>query len=149
MIVDILDWQDIKIGTLELPDDSTPEYIQQRLAPYKVRPLGTDVLRDTIKARKDYADDLIERFKYRNVSEGINALQAMYMHHKMRALTVTFYGVPMTLDILNMVVSGDIEVACLSLMNCSPDTGLLPYHWLTQDRVDWLVSDMKKYLGWT
>jgi len=138
------------IGTLSFPDDTPEEKWQAALAPYTLPPVDPTAqrIRISIKDRKEYADDLIERFKFKNISEGINALQAMYMHHKMRALPVTFYGVPMTLDLLNMVVSGDIEVACLSLMYCTPDDGTMPFHWLNAARVSWLVTEMKSYLGW-
>lgn len=147
----ILDYLGNDTGsTLELPDDTTEEVWQSKLAKYAIAPVNpaSESLKITIVQRKSYAEDLIERFKFKNVSEGINALQAMYMHHKMRALSVTFYSVPMTLDLMNMVVSGDIEVACLSLMSCTPDDMSQPFHWLNEDRINWLVTDMKSYLGW-
>lgn len=145
---DILNHLGQKVGEIELPDGTSEEAWQSKLAAYAVPPVAIDILKETIEQRRHYAEDLIQRFKYKNITEGINALQAMYMHHKMRALPVSFYSVPMTLDILNMVVSGDIEVACLSLMNCTADDGSMPFHWLNQERVNWLVADMKSYLGW-
>lgn len=147
---DILNYLGDKIGEMELPDDTSEDVWLEKLSKYSVAPVNPalESLKLTIKQRREYADDLIERLKFKNISEGINALQAMYMHHKMRALSVTFYGVPMTLDLMNMVVSGDIEVACLSLMNCTPDDMSQPFHWLSADRVSWIVADMKSYLGW-
>ena len=147
---DCLNYLGQKVGELELPEGTSEEIWAEKLSKYAVAPVdpAQESLKLSIKQRREYADDLIERLKFKNISEGINALQAMCMHHKMRALSVTFYGVPMTLDILNMVVSGDIEVACLSLMNCTPDDMSQPFHWLNQDRVNWIVADMKQYLGW-
>jgi hypothetical protein len=105
-------------------------------------------LKNTIRQRKEYADDLLERLKQKNISEGINALQGMWMHSRMRALPITFMGLPFTQDIMNMAVSGDIEIACLTLMNATPDDMTQPYHWWSQDRINWLITDMKNYLGW-
>jgi hypothetical protein len=102
-----------------------------------------------IKTRKEYSENLMERFKAKNISEGINAVQAMHMHDRLRALPVTFSSQSFTLDILNMAISGDVEVACLSLMSCTADDMSLPKHWLSQARINWLVNDMKTFLGWT
>jgi hypothetical protein len=153
MIRDIKNYLDEVIGQMELPDETTESEWAEKLAPFCKSPKSTlekqtEAITATIRQRREYAEDLIERFKLKNISEGINGLQAMYMHHKMRALGVTFCGVPMTLDLLNMVVSGDIEVACLSLLYCTPDDMTMSYHWLNSARVAWLVADMKAYLGW-
>lgn len=101
-----------------------------------------------IKERKAYAEDLLERFKARNVSQGINLLQGMHMHSRMRGLSITVSGVSFTLDIMNMAVSGDIEIACVSLQYATPDDMTQAYHWLSAERIGWLVSDMKLFLGW-
>ena len=71
------------------------------------------------------------------------------MHHRVRELQINFYGIPMKIDILNLVISGDLEVATLALMNCTPDDGSMPFHWLTQARINWLVTEMKSFLGWS
>lgn len=151
MIRNILNNQDQVIGTLELPD-GTPESVwEERLSAYKIseQELSERGLEQSIKARKLYAEDLLERFKKKNISEGINVLQAINMHAKVRALPVTFMGHSMTVDLLNCAISGDIEVAVLTLLYCTDiDDMTQPYHWLNQERVNWLVADMKGYLGW-
>jgi hypothetical protein len=102
----------------------------------------------SIKIKKEFADDLIERLKKKNISENINAMQGLWMHQKIRALPVTLYGITFTVDLMNMVVSGDIELACISLQNTTPDDMSLPYHWLSADRISWIVTELKKFLGW-
>lgn len=147
---DIINHESQVIGQLELPKDTPEEVWEKKLAPYRAAPESAAILslKMGIKQRREYAEDLIERFKFKNVSEGINAAQAMHMHHKMRALPVTFMGIPMVLDLLNLVVSGDVEVACLALMYSQPDDMSMPFHWLNRDRIDWLTADMKQFLGW-
>jgi len=56
--------------------------------------------------------------------------------------------VPMIIDMLNLVVSGDIEVACLTLQLLSLDDMTQPFHWLNEDRRTWMVNECKTYLGW-
>lgn len=102
----------------------------------------------TIKTRREYAEGLIERMKYNNVTAGINAFQGFKMHQRLRAFTFNFYGVSYTIDLLNLVVSGDVELACLALQNAAPDDFTSTDHWLTQARIDFLVNDMKTFLGW-
>ena len=95
-----------------------------------------------------FARDLFRQFKQKNKDEGINGLQALWLHHRMRAWNVTFMGVPFVEDVINMGASGDIETACLSLLYGTPDDMSLPYHWLNQERINWLVAEMKAHLGW-
>ena len=146
----ILDINGQVIGQLTLPIGTSEEVWQEKLNQYKVSVEldASQATKFSIKQRKEFADQLLEEFKAKNISEGINGLQAMYMHHKLRALPVTFMGVPMTLDLLNMAISGDVEVATLALIYCTPDDMTAPYHWLNTERRDWLVSKMKTFLGW-
>lgn len=148
---DILNYQNIKVGTLELPDNTSEEVWASTLATYLVSPTeqaAEKMLLFTIKQRKEYAEGLLERFKKRNIVAGINAMQGMWLHHRMRAMDITFYGMPFTIDILNLAISGDIEIACLAIIHSTPDDGSMPFHWFTQDAKDFLINDMKEYLGW-
>lgn len=149
---DILNYLGVKIGELELPFETTEEQWQERLSAYSVDPsagLMQKYITATIKDRRLYADDLIERFKKYNMESGISASQAMWLQHKMRALNVNFYGLPMVIDMMNLIVSGDAEVATLALMNCEVDDMSMPYHFFSAAKRDWLVADLKKYLGWS
>jgi len=153
---DALNYLGEKVAELEEPSGVTwtEEMWQEKLAKYSKAPPSPQeqleyALSKTIKDRKEYAEDLLERFKKKNLSEGINAIQGMWMHSRMRAVSFTFYGLPVVIDILNMAVSGDVELACLALMNTAPDDGSQPFHWLTQARINWLVADMKSFLGWS
>lgn len=152
---DFLDYLGNKIGELEEPVGITwsEETWAEKLAPFAKAPESNDqiihkILEATIKQRKEYADDLIERFKNFNMTSGINILQALWLQHRMRALSITVYGVNFTVDIMNLVVSGDVEVACVALQYAQVDDMSLPYHFFNDARRNWLVADMKSYLGW-
>lgn len=151
---DILNYNNEKIGELEMPNSTSEEAWEKALAPYRVAPpsaqeIADSRLRFTIKERKVWAEEMMERFKQRNISAGINAAQSLWLHHRMRALEINFSGISMTQDILNMAVSGDIETATIALIHSTPDDGSQPFHWYTAATRQWLVDEMKSYLGWT
>lgn len=147
----ILDVNGIVVGKLTLPDSTSESEWQEKLASYVVDPslIQTQNIFFDIQARKRFAEEMIERFKKENIKAGINALQAIHMHTKIRALTGTFMGYPYTVDIINLVVAGDLEVAILCLLYCDNlDDGTMPYHWFTAGRRDSIVAELKAYLGW-
>lgn len=150
MIRDVLDYLGNKCGELELPDHTSEEVWIEKLAPYAKAPdnAQNSYINFSIQKRKEYADYLLERFKAKNILEGINAFQGLWMHHRMRAAEITFYETSYTIDVMNLAISGDIEIACLTLQNMVPDDMTLSKHWLSSDVINWIVSDMKSFLGW-
>ena len=143
-----------KIGELEFPDGTSEIIIMNALAPYANAPLSDperaeSLLRYSIVERKQFADELLERFKKKNILEGINAAQGFWMHHTLRAYPVTFMGVSFTIDIMNLAISGDLEIACLALMYGYTDDMSQAYHWMSGDRKQWLINELKTFLGWT
>lgn len=136
---------------LELPDNTPESVWQEKLNQYKyIAPNEADARRKaSIISRKEWADDLIQRFKDMNISSGININQALWLQHRMRALNITVGGIPMIMDMMNLVISGDIEVACVALQYAAADDMTQTYHWFSAGRRDWLVTEMKKYLGWS
>lgn len=151
---DILNYLGQKIGEMELPDSTTEQEWSAKLAPYAVAPVSAEeqaqlYIKKSIKQRKEYAEDLIERFKALNLNANINALQALWLQHRMRKLDITVGGVPFSIDILNLCISGDVEVACIALQYATPDDMSLPYHWFSEEKRQWLIADMKQFLGWS
>lgn len=96
-----------------------------------------------------FASDLFRAFKQKNIDEGINGAQALWLHHRMRALEISYPGQPlMTVDIMNMSLSGDIVTSCLALIYCQPDDMTETRHWFSAERKAWLITQMKAFLGW-
>lgn len=150
---DIKNHLNVKIGEIEFPDGTSELAIQKALAAYTNAPPSPEeqldsYLKHSIKTRKDFADELLERFKKKNILDGINALQGMHMHHILRAYPVTYAGQSFTIDIMNLAISGDLEIACLCLIFGYTDDMLQAYHWLSGDRKQWLINELKAFLGW-
>lgn len=100
-------------------------------------------------ARREFGQALMVAFKQKNIQEGITAAQAIWLHARMREFTVNFPGVPpMQVDIINMALSGDMEAGCLALIYGAPDDMSQPYHWVSAERLNWLVLQIKGFLGW-
>lgn len=101
------------------------------------------------QAKAEFGRKLLLAFKQKNIAEGITFAQAIYLHDKIKNLDVIIPGQPpMKIDIINMALVGDIEAGCFALMYCVPDDMSKSYHWLSQDRINWIVTQCKSFLGW-
>lgn len=126
--------------------------------PVEIRTLGD------LESNREFATDLMIRMKVMNAAVGINLGQALWVHHRMRALDIVIpqeladnfpgsglesvVGVAMTIDLLNLVISGDLEVAYVCLAACVPDAGNQPHHFLVADAVAWIRHEIGVFLGW-
>lgn len=122
---------------------------------------------DDLEEKVRFGKDLLIRFKYKNIAEGINWMQAIHLHSRIKDWIVTyptaaqfpvqsymavsqyFAGRSKSVDLVNMLtVSGDVESTYFSLMFGQNDDGSMPEHWVTDERRKWLISEIKTYLGW-
>lgn len=103
-------------------------------------------------AKREFGTNLMLAFKQKNLQEGIEWYQSVHLHSRLRAWDVVMPealgGGVETVDLLNMILSGDIESACLSAMFGIPDPMTGPRDWASQERIDWCVAQMKNFLGW-
>lgn len=111
----------------------------------------TIYVRTTVKENKQFADDMMQRLKEKNILEGLATIdQSAWVHHRMRKVDYTLSDdtTVVQLDVMNLVVTGDIETAEHALGQMSPDDMTEDYHWLTQARIDWIRNEIRTYLGW-
>jgi hypothetical protein len=149
----IIDWNGKMIGTLELPDGTLESEWASKLDEYKQEPPNPLVIKTEwlIKDRKQFADEMMQRFKYRNIGGNLNIVQALWLHHRMREWDVTLPagmgGFTYKVDVLNMAVSGDLETAYFAIRYGQLDAMYEPFHCIDQEMVDWLKNELKNYLG--
>jgi len=138
------------VGEITMPTGTSEEVWAAKMAPFKItnEEKLARALNLTIKERKAYADDLLERFKKKNLSEGINAAQGIWLQELMAEYKYTYGGRLCQTDICNLAVTGDIELACNALIHGPVDDMSEAYHWLTLERKNWLIADMKNFLRW-
>lgn len=111
-----------------------------------------------LNARREFGSNLMLAFKQKNISEGIQWYQALWLHHRMRnwqvnmpSALLTALGVSdpgMTVDLVNIIVAGDIETASLALTYGIADDMTSPFHWGSAERIGWMNDQMKRWLGW-
>lgn len=112
---------------------------------------ATLVVSKSVKQNKEFADDMMQRLKEKNILEGLDSIdKSAWVHHRMRKVDYTLSDTTTVaqLDVMNLVVTGDIETAEQALGQMSPDDMTKDYHWLTQERIDWIRNEIRNYLGW-
>lgn len=104
------------------------------------------------EARKEFGSDLMLAFKQKNISESCQWYNAVWLHSRVREWKVTFPealgGAVVHVDVQNMIMSGDIETACLCLIYGENDDMTSALHWISDERRQWLITQMKVWLGW-
>jgi len=120
-------------------------------------------LKATITERRLWAEDMMERLKEINVQSNLTLAQSIWVHQRLRKLEFTvaqphadaiadlqpLVGMTFQIDLLNLVVSGDIETAFAALLCCTPDDMSQPYHALSADMIAWIMGEISSYLGWS
>lgn len=87
------------------------------------------------------------RFKLKNLSEGINWPQAVWLHSRVKDWDVNVNGVGVfKVDLYNVLNSGDLESAVYMILSGVPDDMTQPYHWVTLDRMQWVAEEIQKEL---
>jgi len=109
------------------------------------------VIRNTVQQNKTFADEMMQSLKEKNISEGLSTIdQAAWVHHKLRKVDYTLSDetTVIQIDVMNLVISGDIETAESVLGQMTPDDMSEDHHWWTQERIDWVRNEIRAYLGW-
>jgi len=115
-----------------------------------------------LKSAQEFASQFMAQVKLRNKANSIGLSQAMWVHQKLRALEVNIpenvaqifpavealAGQTLTIDLLNMVISGDLETAYVTLLFATPDDMSQPYHWLSAENLAEIRTAIGQYLGW-
>ena len=115
-----------------------------------------------IKKTREWCELLIEDVKLMNQNAGLGLSQSLWFHHRMRALPLSvvqahadampplqpLVGLTLTIDLMNLVVSGDVETAYAALLCAQPDDMSEEYHCINQDLLDYLKYRIAQFLGW-
>lgn len=157
---DILDCEGNKLGDLELPDDTPEEVWAERLAPYAVEPPGAeeqllDYLSRSVSTSRVLADEIIEEFKKRNlkyfiengISNDVAIMKSLWVHHRLRAVDINVWGLPITIDLMNLCISGDLETAYVVLQYMEPDDMSQPWHYCSAEVIASLAQSIKDRTG--
>lgn len=141
MIENILDSLGNIIGTIELPDDSTPEFVQSQLDLYAYVPLrltSLTIVLNSVAAASDFGAKLIMQYAAQNVLAGITLAG--------KTIAVATY-----LQQLGYYLnSGSLYAAITEIQTLIADSGstkasLSPF--ITNDILYTYLNDIQSYLG--
>jgi hypothetical protein len=157
---DILNYLGQVVGELELPDGTSEEVWTARLAPYAAPPPSQQdqilaQLKRSVVDGKKASDEVMQAFKEANLADFIDlglsneaALsKSMWVHHRLRAVDINVGGLAMTIDLMNLCISGDLETAYVILTYMSPDDMSQPYHFLSQTKINALQALIASKIG--
>lgn len=157
---DILNWQGIKIGEMEMPDGTPEERWAKLLEPYAKHPPSDDeklqaALSRTVSESRIIADQIIEEIKKENlayflqneISNDIAILKSLWTHHRLRNIELTVSGITMNIDLMNLIITGDLETAYVVLSSITPDDMTQPYHFLSSDRIAAMAAKVKERIS--
>jgi thioredoxin-like negative regulator of GroEL len=108
-------------------------------------------VKKSVKENKEFAEDLIQKLKEKNLMEGLNSIdQAAWIHHRLRKVDYILSDnvTVVQIDVLNLVISGDVETAEEVLGQMPPDDMTEAQHWWTQERIEWVRNEIRSYLDW-
>jgi len=108
-------------------------------------------VKNTVQQNLEFSLNLIQRMKERNILQGLSSIdQASWIHHRLRKTPFILSDgtTEVFIDLLNLVISGDVETAYVVLGQMQADDMTQPYHWLNQERIDWMRNEIAVYLGW-
>ena len=154
-----------EIGWKMVGNDLVPPYVSSprpvglTLAQY----IGSVQIEISIAERRRWAEELMQRLKKMNIDSGLGLAQSLWVHSRLRALEITvleahaaampqltpLVGQTITIDLMNLVVSGDIETAFAALMCVVPDDMSEEYHALSTEMIGWIMNEIATYLGWS
>jgi hypothetical protein len=162
MTRDILDYLGNKLGEISEPEGIswTEEEWEGKLSPYAAAPPTVEeqtyvALERTVLQSRAWADEIIEEFKKENlayflensVPNDLAIMVSLHVHHRLRAIDITVGGLPLTIDLMNLVISGDLETAFVVLSYMEPDDMTMPYHWFSQERINSLKAKIATRVG--
>lgn len=111
---------------------------------------------------KAFAEQLIHYAQSIYMDQGIQPNQVVWMQHRLRAIEITFTpeivaaipyfasleGMTCTMDIINMVITGDLETAYLILPLIAEDDMSKSHHIINDEFIYLLRTEIGKFLGY-
>lgn len=158
-------------GFTVLSDASFDSYLAQRQSAYDAwlvvyedyLSTNANYLTHTVAKTKLWADALMDKIKVMNIQNGGGVANGIWLHNRLRSITVTvqqshvdsfaplapLLGVTFTVDLINMITTGDAESVYGIFCCLTPDDMTQSYHGLSQTFINYVKSEIAAYLGWT
>jgi hypothetical protein len=94
-----------------------------------------------------FTNKLLRDWMRKNTIEGMNIAQSLWIFSRFEEYTIQIAGQTKTVDLFKMFASGAIPTLYYCLLKVQPDPMTESYHWLTQERLDWVKNEVENWLG--
>jgi hypothetical protein len=94
-----------------------------------------------------FGQSLLHDWMRKNTLEGMTIVQSLWIFSRFERFEVEFGFGPKRVDLFKMFQSGAIPTVYFCILQVQPDSMTEPYHWLTQDRLDWVKTRLESHLG--
>ena len=94
-----------------------------------------------------FTTKLLKDWMRKNTIEGMSIQQSVWVFSRFEEFTVVINGQTRKVDIFKMFSSGAIPTLFYCLLKVQPDPMTEPYHWVTQERINWVLNELETWLG--
>jgi hypothetical protein len=94
-----------------------------------------------------FSQNLLQDWMRKNTLEGINIMQSLWVFSRFEQFIVSCDFGQKHVDLFKMFQSGALPTVYYCILQVQPDTMTEDYHWLTQERLDWVKEKIEAHLG--
>lgn len=94
----------------------------------------------------NFGNQLLNDWMRKNIIEGMNIKQSLWVFSRFEDFYIDCDFGSRKVDIFKMFRSGAIPTAYFCLLQVDVDPMTEDYHWITQERIDWVLSQIEDYL---
>jgi hypothetical protein len=99
------------------------------------------------QAAIDFCASLMNEFVRNNTNEGMTIDQSLYLFTKLSCFPMARPWGEVEVDLSLLFERGAVPTLYFVLLRLTPDDMTQPYHWLTQERIDWMKSKIEEFIG--
>jgi hypothetical protein len=94
-----------------------------------------------------FGQSLLHDWMRRNTLEGMSVNQSLWVFSRFEEFTVNAIFGTKHVDLFKMFQSGAIPTVYYCILRVTPDDMTQSYHWLTQERINWVKERLENFLG--
>jgi len=95
----------------------------------------------------NFGQILLHDWMRKNTLEGMSIKQSLWVFSRFEDFSIQCDFGSRKVDIFKMFQSGAIPTVYFCLLQVEPDPMTEDYHWVTQERMDWVLNKIKEFLG--
>lgn len=94
-----------------------------------------------------FSKKLLSDWMRKNTLEGMTIQQSLWVFSRIEDFSILIDGTNKKVDLFKMFQSGAIHTLYYCILRFTADDMSKPYHWVTQERINWVKAKIEEYLG--